>query len=221
MVSRAAITDVLIVESAHGSRSDRFPGTGLVCLSRDIRWTSKPVACLPARCPAGAGARPRPGWRLNEGWTAASQASATRSAHQPVARNRCRARRNSRAWWCRPARSALAQIRHRARTSRNVIRCGRSNLTVSRVAMVSLPRCTRVWCSASTIPSPRSGSWQLRSEADAGHGVQLDAVRRLAGHVVDLIEEAEPAQRDPLVHALPARGGVVAGHERPASSGDL
>ncbi len=46
------------------------------------------------------------------------------------------------------------------------------------------------------------------SEADADHGVQLDAVRRLPGHVVDLIEEAEPAERDPLVHVLPARGGI-------------
>ena len=31
------------------------------------------------------------------------------------------------------------------------------------------------------------------SEAHAGHGVQLDAVRRLPGHVVNLVEKAEAA----------------------------
>jgi hypothetical protein len=40
-------------------------------------------------------------------------------------------------------------------------------------------------------------------EPDVGHGMQLDAIRRLPGHVVDFIEEAEPANEDPLVHVLP------------------
>ena len=70
---------------------------------------------------------------------------------------------------------------------------------------------TRAWALGRATSAPAS-------EADTGHRVQLDAVRRLPGHVVDLVEEAETAECDPLVHVLPACGGVVAGHESLAGS---
>jgi hypothetical protein len=50
------------------------------------------------------------------------------------------------------------------------------------------------------------------------HKVPFNAVRYLPGHIVDLIEEAQTAERDPLVHVLRTRRGVVARHQGPAAA---